>query len=187
MSLQAQKPKLPERIPFEGVGLTADSLSSLHLLVENAAAQDVLEPMSPCTPPSRAVAGSSVELTPEPLSRRVVSLATHWVGGVGPPRLTYALGKPRQFHDGAGLTSPGRWDKKDRIFPLGHGWNALRAGLEKELSRTFGDGLDRLPFRCACGGGIASHWAKYADLDSVGRRDTCRSGHNGGGDKSNGQ
>ena len=119
--------------------------------VENAAAQDVLEPMSPCTPPSRAVAGSSVELTPEPLSRRVVSLATHWVGGVGPPRLTYALGKPRQFHDGAGLTSPGRWDKKDRIFPMGHGWNALRAGLEKELSRTFGDGLDRLPFRFAAG------------------------------------
>ena len=25
--------------------------------------------------------------------------------------------------------------------------------------------VDRLPFRCACGGGIASHRAKYADLD----------------------
>ena len=37
------------------------------------------------------------------------------------------------------------------VFPKGPGCDALRAELEKGLSGSFGDGLDRLPFRWAAG------------------------------------
>ena len=55
----------------------------------------------------------------------------HWIGGIGPPRTTYALGKYFNYNDGAGLTSPGRWDKHCRVFPQGKCWDQLR---EKMLS-----------------------------------------------------
>ena len=32
-----------------------------------------------------------------------------WIGGKGPARTTYALGRSYAYNDGAGLTSPGRW------------------------------------------------------------------------------
>ena len=103
----------------------------------------------PCTLPPRKKACVLLD-TPEPRTREV-SMANYWIGGVGTPRTTYALGKPRPFHDGAGLTSPGRWDKETRVFPKGAQWDSLRKSLEQELHRTFGDHLPRLPFRFAAG------------------------------------
>lgn len=55
-----------------------------------------------------------------------------WVGGIGEPRKTFALGRTHTFHDGAGLTSPGRWDKEKRNYPAGKAWDQLR----KELLET---------------------------------------------------
>ena len=56
-----------------------------------------------------------------------------WEGGLGPPRSTYVLGKYKQFHDGAGLTSAGRWESKDRLYPPGRRWDLLRDNLYQLL------------------------------------------------------
>ncbi|CAE8681799.1 unnamed protein product, partial [Polarella glacialis] len=68
------------------------------------------------------------------------ALPPHWVGGRGPPRSTSVLGKERPYHDGAGLTSPGRWDQEKRVFPEGSHWDILRDGLEALLLGLAGDG-----------------------------------------------
>ena len=41
---------------------------------------------------------------------------TKSAGGIGPPRQCQQPGKERQFHDGAGLPSTGRWDVEHRIL-----------------------------------------------------------------------
>ena len=53
----------------------------------------------------------------------------YWVGGTGPPRTTYILGKYDTFHDGAGLSSPGRWTHDKRLLPAGRRWDILREQL----------------------------------------------------------
>lgn len=71
----------------------------------------------------------------------------YWIGGQGTPRLTIALGKIREFHDGAGLTSPGRWPKDRRVFPQEPLLLSIRKDLENLLLETFGQKrLDRLFF-----------------------------------------
>ena len=61
-----------------------------------------------------------------PITREVPD---YWKGGTGPPRTCYALGKEYSYNDGAGLTSPGRWDKDKRQFPQGKAWKQLRDGI----------------------------------------------------------
>ena len=41
--------------------------------------------------------------------------------GMGPPRRTQVMGRPRAFHDGGGLCSPGRWPRERRVLPEGVG------------------------------------------------------------------
>ena len=53
----------------------------------------------------------------------------YWIGGSGPPRKTRSLGKVADFHDGCGLTSPGRWDRLCRVYPSGQKWEELRSEL----------------------------------------------------------
>ena len=64
----------------------------------------------------------------------------YWIGGVGPPRSTHEMGKTAPFFDGCGLTSPGRWEKRNRRFPEGKRWDDLRASLagviRKDLDET---------------------------------------------------
>ena len=57
----------------------------------------------------------------------------YWKGGMGEPRRTYTLGKIGDFHDGAGLTSPGRWEPHKRVLPQGKRWKNLRADLRNVL------------------------------------------------------
>ena len=77
--------------------------------------------------------------------------AGFWIGGKGPPRTTYLLGKTREFHDGCGLTSPGRWRKKDRVFPSAARWTVLRNNLEKVLVEAVGEkGIQHLALTLAC-------------------------------------
>ena len=59
----------------------------------------------------------------------------YWIGGKGQPRSGYALGKYFEYHDGCGLTSPGRWDKQQRSFPVGRGWKGLRDGIYNILAQ----------------------------------------------------
>ena len=59
--------------------------------------------------------------------------ADYWKGGMGEPRSTYMMGKVRQYHDGAGLTSPGRWDWKHRIHPSGKRWDLLASKIHQAL------------------------------------------------------
>ena len=82
----------------------------------------------------------------------------YWVGGHGDARKTFALGKTYNFHDGAGLTSPGRWNKESRKYPEGKAWDNLRNRLletlkkakdanGKELGST---GIHRMVLQLAC-------------------------------------
>ncbi len=64
--------------------------------------------------------GSAVEVT-------TASAPTHPGGGRGKPREVVFLGRTKEFHDGGGLCSPGRWDPKARVFP---------GGMIKDLAGT---------------------------------------------------
>jgi hypothetical protein len=59
-----------------------------------------------------------------------------WKGGIGQPRQTFSAGKSKPFHDGAGLTSPGRWKKEDRRFPEGENFDSLRTKLKSILDKA---------------------------------------------------
>ena len=82
----------------------------------------------------------------------------HWIGGSGPPRKGYALGKFYDYHDGAGLTSPGRWDKDKRRFPQGQGWKNLRNRIFELLcncelpsgEKLGSSGIQKLILQLAC-------------------------------------
>jgi hypothetical protein len=73
----------------------------------------------------------------------------YWVGGHGDARKTFALGKTYNFHDGAGLTSPGRWNKESRKYPEGKAWDNLRNRLletqESQGRKWQGAGVNRDP------------------------------------------
>ena len=75
-------------------------------------------------------------------------------GGVGKPRQCQLPGKERQFHDGAGLTSIGRWDFEERIWSGGHFWEELRTGSLELIQCHLGHGLtlDRACFEMAVKG-----------------------------------
>ena len=77
-------------------------------------------------------------------------------GGRGPPRRIVALGKSHDYHDGAGLTSPGRWDPAHRLFPA---WERLRGELEGiSLSGLGGEeGLQAACLRMAAGRAEEEH------------------------------
>ena len=75
-----------------------------------------------------------------------------WTGGRGKPRTTFLLGRERQYNDGAGLTSQGRWDQDSRIFPTGRRWESLRAELFGCITRDLTEmGIQRLCMKLACG------------------------------------
>lgn len=84
---------------------------------------------------------------------------TYNPGGRGSPRMTEVLGKVKEFHDGGGLCSPGRWKPADRIFPVGKRWDDLRGGILEILRDEFKDdkkgidgdqGIQRTLLRLAC-------------------------------------
>lgn len=58
-------------------------------------------------------------------------------GGLGEPRVCRVPGKVRDFHDGAGLASPGRWDVENRL------WNK-----EAWITKLRGDLVDIVVNRC---------------------------------------
>ena len=55
-------------------------------------------------------------------------------GGNGPCRTISLLNKKWEYHDGLGLTSPGRFDKPARSFPEGKRWDTLRSDIRNVLS-----------------------------------------------------
>ena len=137
---------------------------SLHLAYTNFLAEELKQPMVPSTA-SDIVGGDTTAVykdTTTDLNRSttfetVVPQFEFWNGGVGPPRQTYMLGKSKAFNDGAGLTSPGRWPAKSRVYPPGRRWDLLRTDLlqllldfeptrDKPLGR---DGIQRLLLQLA--------------------------------------
>ena len=88
----------------------------------------------------------------------VIPPQNYWKGGRGPPRTTYSLGKVSQFHDGAGLTSPGRWPPDRRILPEGARWEELRKdvyakllGFEESPGKPWGkEGIQRALLKLCC-------------------------------------
>lgn len=94
---------------------------------DGLAAMDLVD-----TPGSRTTDSSEFPITQPP--------ENFWVGGVGPPRMTKGFGRVTPFHDGCGLTSPGRWPRTHRRFPEGKRWEDLRAEIagfiHKDLDET---------------------------------------------------
>ena len=81
-----------------------------------------------------------------------------WVGGHGPPRTTSTLGKLSDFHDGCGLTSPGRWTRENRRYPEGKRWDELRAALLATLTKDLDEtGVLKQVAALACGRDIYNH------------------------------
>lgn len=74
-------------------------------------------------------------------------------GGHGPPRQCQQPGKERQFHDGAGLPSMGRWDPDKRIWNNTF-WRELRKETMDLIVQHLGDErkLDRACFEMAVKG-----------------------------------
>ena len=104
-------------------------------------------PFIPATPSEAMVPASSassadiVQMTCTEASDQVVEsfpvhlpCSNHWVGGLGPCRNIKQLGKSFDYHDGGGLTSPGRWNKECRNFPKGLRWTILRNQIESVLA-----------------------------------------------------
>ena len=68
-------------------------------------------------------------------------------GGIGNPRQCRVPGKIKDFHDGAGLTSPGRWDVEQRVWCEG-GWiDELRNNILSIIEKGCG-GLQKLDKAC---------------------------------------
>ena len=113
---------------------------------------------------SDKVMASSGSLQPDASSHCLSAYPTflpqagYWMGGSGPPRQTYMMGKSKEYHDGAGLTSPGRWAAKDRIYPQGRRWDNLRQLLHQALlehqeggGKPWGaEGIQRALLRLCC-------------------------------------
>ena len=76
------------------------------------------------------------------------------LGGFGPPRICDLPGGPRDFHDGGGLCSPGRWPPDRRNLADSDSWSWLRTKLFEKAARRAGsvDELEREVFRVAAGG-----------------------------------
>eukprot|EP00435_Cladocopium_sp_Y103_P066703 s951_g29.t1 len=68
-------------------------------------------------------------------------------GGHGSPRQCQQPGKERQFHDGAGLSSMGRWDVEQRVWSQGPFWQELR---RETLSLILRHQLDEKAVDRAC-------------------------------------
>ena len=54
-------------------------------------------------------------------------------GGKGPPRSCETLAGYKDFHDGGGLCSPGRWRKEVRELADGANWYWLRREKKKAI------------------------------------------------------
>ena len=76
------------------------------------------------------------------------------LGGFGPPRVCDLSGGPRDFHDGGGLCSPGRWPRERRNLADSDGWSWLRHKLFEQAARRAGivEELESEVFRVAVGG-----------------------------------
>ena len=75
-------------------------------------------------------------------------------GGRGKPRQCQPPGKERQFHDGAGLSSMGRWDVEQRVWCEDSFWTELRGETMKLILQHLPDSLslDRACFEMAVKG-----------------------------------
>ena len=75
-------------------------------------------------------------------------------GGEGAPRTCTWKGYETPFHDGGGLSSPGRWPRARRKYPEGPEWDRVRSRtLEAAFDKVGGEvGLEKEFFRMTKGG-----------------------------------
>ena len=89
-------------------------------------------------------------------------------GGFGPPRVCQQLGATKDFHDGGGLCSPGRWPASARNLASGSSWDWLREKSLQLILDKLGTQdtkeLEREAFRMAAGGEQGCRLAKDEDL-----------------------
>ena len=88
------------------------------------------------------------------------------VGGHGPPRRCHQNDGIKDFHDGGGLCSPGRWPQHRRGYADGASWDWLRAQIRDIVVRRVGSEteLEKEAFRMAMGGENSCKLARDSQL-----------------------
>ena len=88
------------------------------------------------------------------------------VGGRGPCRVCRIPGKTREYNDGAGLVSSGRWDVEQRLWEEDEFWKTLREeSLKLVLQHVGGETeLDRTCFYMAARGELGCELVRKEDL-----------------------
>ena len=76
------------------------------------------------------------------------------LGGHGPSRKCYQNDGIKDFHDGGGLCSPGRWPRQRGGYAEGPSWDWLRARIREIVVKRAGSEakLEKEAFRMASGG-----------------------------------
>ena len=134
------------------VGLCEWAATSIHQSLSSCAASDIGASSNSSSADNKS-GGPKEDTFPV-----CIPPQNYWIGGKGPPRSTYALGKISPFHDGAGLTSPGRWPPDQRCLPTGARWEELRNGLfqillqnEVQPGKPWGqEGIQRALLQLCC-------------------------------------
>ena len=91
---------------------------------------------------------------------------TRLQGGSGRPRICYQMDGPRDFHDGGGLCSPGRWARERREHAAGESWEWLRDKIREIVIKRIGseEELEKEAFRMAEGGEEGCRLARDPEL-----------------------
>ena len=91
---------------------------------------------------------------------------TRLQGGSGRPRICYQMDGPRDFHDGGGLCSPGRWARERREHAAGEPWEWLRDKIREIVIKRIGseEELEKEAFRMAEGGEEGCRLAREREL-----------------------
>lgn len=84
----------------------------------------------------------------DPKGKFKEDIPTSHPGGVGRPLTTRWAGSPREFHDGAGLASPGRWHPEARKECEWGAWLHLKKDLSKLLKEKMPD-YEKLVYQLA--------------------------------------
>eukprot|EP00435_Cladocopium_sp_Y103_P030315 s433_g7.t1 len=90
----------------------------------------------------------------QPAEQPVDPMKPLFPGGDGPPRSCTWKGYQTPFHDGGGLSSPGRWQRGKRRFPMSKEWRSMRRKLEEKVVEYAGGPveLEKEFFRMTKGG-----------------------------------
>jgi hypothetical protein len=122
----------------------SDASNSHHIAVEEVEVSVMAEAPGENKQPPKEEGRDTLTQPPEEEGRETYKVtmppADYLKGGWGNPRRIDEGGQLKSFHDGGGLTSPGRFNREQRTYPIGKRWDLLRSKVAQatlgELSNT---------------------------------------------------